>query len=157
MDISPDGSTIVSGSADGYFKIWDFNTGNLLAAFSGANSGAVTAVAWSPNGDKVATGNEQSDVVLWDVSGVNGAEIPSGANDIGLGLFPNPVSDELSVRLSEDISVEQMTICDIRGRIVASLRPADASFSVGHLLPGLYYLSVQTTESKRAIQPFVKY
>ncbi|MFN4080838.1 MAG: hypothetical protein ACK4NS_08045 [Saprospiraceae bacterium] len=157
VDISPDGSKIVSVSADGSCKIWDFNTGNLLATFGVANTGAVTAVAWSPNGNKVATGNEQSDVVLWDISSITGTKSPSKANDFELTLFPNPASVELSAILPAGIAIARIDIADVCGRVVSSFGQAEISLAVGQLSPGLYYLSVMTTDNQRAIQPFVKY
>ena len=67
IDLSPDGNEIVSVSSDSTAKIWDFVTGELLNTFGIKDSGAIQSVAWSPKGDRIATGSDRSDLVLWKI------------------------------------------------------------------------------------------
>lgn len=52
---SPDGKKIVTGSDDGTSKLWDVETGALLADWRGHGSDWVTSAVFSPDGKKVLT------------------------------------------------------------------------------------------------------
>ncbi|HLY29117.1 MAG TPA: protein kinase, partial [Aggregatilineales bacterium] len=63
---SPDGKTVLTGSLDKTARLWDVQTGQELHRF--IQSGAVMAVAFSPDGQFMATNDRNSGVVrLWDV------------------------------------------------------------------------------------------
>jgi WD40 repeat protein/energy-coupling factor transporter ATP-binding protein EcfA2 len=62
---SPDGSRLISGSADGTARIWDTNTQETTQVLSLGTSAWVT-VAFSPNNRTVATGIANGRIVLWD-------------------------------------------------------------------------------------------
>lgn len=73
--ISPDGHTLVAGGEDGVIKLWDLATGRLLRTLVG-HKGPISSVAFSPNGQVLATANLRADgamfkeccseVKLWD-------------------------------------------------------------------------------------------
>ena len=85
---SPDGQSIVSGSPDGTAQLWDATTGETRLTFTAHKSGAsdgdtgsgeatvvydpqahgVLAVAWSPNGRRIAAGGKDNNVHIWDAS-----------------------------------------------------------------------------------------
>lgn len=81
---SPDGTRVVSASADGTLKLWDVQTGVELATFTG-HSKAVSACAFSPNGTRVLSASWDGSLRLWDAAA--GSEIavlcghPSGVYD----------------------------------------------------------------------------
>ena len=80
VSISPDGRTLAAGSLDKVVRLWDVTTGQFLAklgngdraaaagqaAFGHADS--VYSVAFSPDGNTLASGSLDHSIMLWDVS-----------------------------------------------------------------------------------------
>ena len=64
---SPDGSKIVTTSADHTARLWDSQTGRQLAA-SLEHDGAVLAADFSPDGRRIVTGSEDETARVWDVA-----------------------------------------------------------------------------------------
>ncbi len=62
--ISPDGRTVVSGSADKTIKVWDLASGSLKATLTG-HSGWVFSVAISPDGRTVVSGSWDKTIKVW--------------------------------------------------------------------------------------------
>ena len=62
---SPDGTTLVSGAADGMVLLRDVETGNV-ARLSGYTS--VSSLAFSPDGTTLASGSNDETIKLWDVA-----------------------------------------------------------------------------------------
>ena len=73
MSFSPDGKTFAIGSGlhTGFVSLWDTETGTLLRSFTvgkGATATtAVVSVAFSPDGNTLATGARDDTLLLWDV------------------------------------------------------------------------------------------
>ena len=63
---SPDGKTVVSGSADTTVRIWDVGTGDNTQVLKG-HTGAVYSVAFSPDGKTVVSGSQDGTIRTWDV------------------------------------------------------------------------------------------
>ena len=63
-DISPDGSHIVTGGADGTARIWD-SAGNQVVVLRG-HTAAVNDVVFSPDGKRVATASFDETVRVWN-------------------------------------------------------------------------------------------
>ncbi|KYC43418.1 hypothetical protein WA1_11310 [Scytonema hofmannii PCC 7110] len=65
--MSPDGLTVVSGSADKTIKVWNLATGKVIRTLTG-NIGEVSSVAVSPDGNFLAVGScehPKSNVKVW--------------------------------------------------------------------------------------------
>jgi WD40 repeat protein len=65
IDISPDGKSLVSGSDDGYARVWDLATGDQIALLHAAV--AVSAVKFMPNGKQVLVADFGGALTLWDI------------------------------------------------------------------------------------------
>ena len=64
---SPNGQTIVSGSADETIWIWDANTGEHLQTLQG-HADSVLSVAFSPDGQTIASASADNTIRLWDAN-----------------------------------------------------------------------------------------
>ena len=64
IDISPDGKSLVSGSDDGYARVWDLATGDQIALLHVAIP--VSAVKFMPTGKQVLAGDFGGNLTLWD-------------------------------------------------------------------------------------------
>jgi WD40 repeat protein len=66
LQFSPDGKTLC-GSCNGTLLFWDPLTGKSLHARD-AHTGSVRQIAFSPEGDRLATQGDDMDVRIWDVT-----------------------------------------------------------------------------------------
>jgi WD40 repeat protein len=136
----PDGSKIVSASSDSTCKIWNFNTGVLITTFAVADSGAVNTVDWSPNGDKIVTGNILSDVVLWSIPAT--LNISESVVSDYINIYPNPTQQQLNLELQSDPKNAQFMIYNELGqlqKIYSKISTRKVSFDISELSDGLYY------------------
>jgi WD40 repeat protein len=60
--ISQDGSRAISGSYDNTLRLWDLETGRILAEFSG--EGSIMAIALSRDGQRMVAGDSLGRVHL---------------------------------------------------------------------------------------------
>ena len=73
---SPDGSRIVTASADRTARVWDAQTGAALTSFSGHTNQVVTA-SFSPDGSRVVTASVDRTARIWPLDALVLA--PAGA------------------------------------------------------------------------------
>ena len=73
LAISPDGETLAVGTQDGAIELWDVRTGSCRHTFSAHKSsfldGAIESIAFSPNGEILASGganNSDKTIKLWN-------------------------------------------------------------------------------------------
>ena len=67
LAMSPDGTTLASGSGDSTIKLWDTKTFEEMATLRGSDS-EVRSVAFSPDGSMLAAGTADGWITLWDVA-----------------------------------------------------------------------------------------
>ncbi|KAG2740747.1 WD40 repeat-like protein [Suillus brevipes Sb2] len=93
---SADGERVASGSSDGTARVWDVDSGKnilrlwdvetrkVIAKWEG-HTGAVCALCWSADGERVASGSWDGTARVWDVnSGKNILTIKTG-HQMGVG------------------------------------------------------------------------
>jgi len=64
--LSPNGKTVASGSRNGTVKLWDIETRNVIAKWTG-HSDVIQSVCWSADGGRVASGSSDGTARVWDV------------------------------------------------------------------------------------------
>ena len=66
MAFSPDGTRILTASADHTAKLWDAASGKLIASFE--HQGSVNDGAFSPDGARILTASADNTAKLWDAA-----------------------------------------------------------------------------------------
>ncbi|MBA3872620.1 MAG: protein kinase, partial [Anaerolineae bacterium] len=100
---SPDGSKLVSSSADHTAQIWDVNTGQELNHLIDQLD-QVTVARFSPDGEYILTGSLDKTMILWDVA--SGSQIhryinqSGGINDLAFVSIDQFISASTSGNLS---------------------------------------------------------
>lgn len=145
LDISPDGTKIVSASSDNTCKIWNFATGTLLSTFGSPDSASINTVAWSPNGDKIITGNAFSDVTLWDISAIVASDNSWAVNPIT--IYPNPAQNTVTIEIPTKMQNAIVHIYNSLGQLqVETTGYLAKNLDISHLSKGIYSLKIQTEE-----------
>lgn len=75
-----DGRYIVTGSLDSHVRLWDLNSGELLAK-TPFDDWPVLTVAFSSDSEKIATGHGDGSVRLWKIRRIAGVEENGRSND----------------------------------------------------------------------------
>lgn len=73
-------------------------------------------------------------------------------------IFPNPVTDIITITNSENISIEEITLYDMNGKILKSLKfdtKYEVQLDIGNFASGTYMLHIKTNEGV-AVKKVVK-
>jgi U3 small nucleolar RNA-associated protein 12 len=68
---SPQSQFFAVGYADGSIRLWNASTESVVTAFNGHKK-AITALAFDDAGVRLASGSQDTDLILWDVVGEAG-------------------------------------------------------------------------------------
>lgn len=63
---SPQRDTFAVGYADGSIRLWSASAGSVVSTFNGHKK-SVTALAFDKAGARLASGSQDTDIILWDV------------------------------------------------------------------------------------------
>ena len=66
LDFSPDGRLLAAAYRPSIVRLFDPRTGKLLLKFENA-AGDVRALAFSPDSRRLATGNADTTILVWDI------------------------------------------------------------------------------------------
>jgi U3 small nucleolar RNA-associated protein 12 len=58
--------TFAVGYADGSIRLWNSSTGTVTSTFNGHKK-SVTALAFDERGTRLASGSQDTDLIVWDV------------------------------------------------------------------------------------------
>jgi WD40 repeat protein len=85
LRFSPDGRMVAAGGATltgetvvGTVRLWETTTARLRVEFTG-HRGHVTALAFSPDGCVLASGSDDTTILLWDLTGKRNAAVRAAA------------------------------------------------------------------------------
>ncbi|MBD2165121.1 hypothetical protein H6G04_11980 [Calothrix membranacea FACHB-236] len=79
LAFSPDGKMLATAHFDGYFRLWDVNSGQQLIAYD-AHLAFIWSIAFNPDGSILATAGEDATIKLWDVATGKCIKVLSGHN-----------------------------------------------------------------------------
>jgi U3 small nucleolar RNA-associated protein 12 len=68
---SPRQDTFAVGYADGSIRLWSASSGTVTTVLNGHKK-AVTAFAFDPTGTRLASGSQDTDLIVWDVVAESG-------------------------------------------------------------------------------------
>jgi len=66
LTVSPDGTMVVGGSADGRLRLWNIEEGRVVGDLWEGHNDEVGCVDWSPNGLEIASGSVDGTVRRWN-------------------------------------------------------------------------------------------
>ncbi len=131
----------------------------------------IKKITFSTTGEMLIqkTDNTVSNYPLSSISYLIVQDLPMGfspskplvsSQSIGLGLYPNPVANEVHVRIDTDKpAIEKIQIQSITGQIVQTWndlpKANDVQFSSDNLLPGVYFCTIYTSEFSSVVK-FIK-
>jgi len=64
--LSPNGKTVASGGRDGKIGLWDVETKNVVARWTG-HTGTMMSLSCSADGERVVSGSDDGTIRVWDV------------------------------------------------------------------------------------------
>lgn len=138
LDLHPFGDAVTTGSMDTSVRIWDLRSRSALFTFKAHNS-PITAVAHSPDGRWLCSGDSSGVVRLFDVS--NGRELANLTPDCGgepiVSLTFSPTELLLSIVTEHHVifsDLEQFTTVSISSREAQSLRASTFTSEATHFL-----------------------
>jgi alpha-tubulin suppressor-like RCC1 family protein len=77
------------------------------------------------------------------------------AKENSVSIYPTPVNDLLNIRIPDNETIADVRITDLSGRIVLGESSKISQINVGTLLPGMYFLQIQS-EYRRYRIKFLK-
>jgi WD40 repeat protein len=92
--LAPDGRTFAVGGA-GKVRVWAVKTGGLITTLDMQGRAAITSVAYSADGKRIAAAGADGSVGLWDAATGERAPLPEGHRGAARGIAFSPDIDRL--------------------------------------------------------------
>jgi WD40 repeat protein len=125
--LSPDGKKVVSGSLDGAVRLWNIDTGKVIAKWTG-HMGAVHSVCWNQDAGRVVSRSHTDGTArVWDVeSGKTVLEIKTSPSDYyywkGAAIY-SPDATMIATSNGDESKKEFIKIWDANtGKLVTNLK-----------------------------------
>ncbi len=154
---SPDGTTVVTASADRTARIWDFPSGKLKSTLRG-HSGNVFTAEFSPNSRRVVTGGGDGTARIWQAGSGNQLQLLQGHGKPVLSAAFSPDgsrvatgSDDGTVKIwdaSNGKELKSITVAEL-GVYSVAFHPQGRLLAVGSTNGGLSIWRVNSGEKVR--------
>ncbi len=120
IDTLPPGVVCYSNSWQGFQAVYNYNP------YPNTNTGCYYPIVWIP--------------------GASNREIKFSMSDIS--IFPNPTTDYFTIKkLSATIDIKGLTIRDITGKVIKTVKPTYINhYSIADLTTGMYIVEIATQE-----------
>ena len=120
-------------------------------------SKTVTITAGTYNfGVFAQTGGYNLNWVRISKQGANRALATTSATESAMALYPNPVTDRLTLAAGPDFAGSQLSILSVEGRLVWRGTYRGETVDVSALRPGLYTLRAQMADGRKVVSRFSK-
>ncbi len=134
-----------------YPKVWTQYT-YTVSGLSGPTSVKFAFRYFVTNG---GPSGANSDIIGIDTFSVDRPLSTDSFFSQNFSIYPNPVNHVLNIVAKNGIIINDFSVTDLNGRVVASGKVIDNSVDVSNLSPGVYFVSVVTDEGKGTTK-FVK-
>lgn len=118
LAIAPDGSWFATSGAQGKAHLWNSTNYKLIHTIELTTLGSLNGVAISPDGEKLALASSLGFAAMFDIQKVpTGLTKRSTSATEHISIFPNPVSDKLTINTNQHSPVF-VRICNQLGQVV---------------------------------------
>ena len=114
LAVSRDGSTLISGAADGTLRVWDIGAGRTAKTLTG-HTGPILCVALAADGHRAVSGSEDRTIRVWDLEDGRALHVVREHMGAVHGIALSPDGQTIA-SISEDRTVRLCELLTGRGR-----------------------------------------